>query len=157
MKTGNVILAIFLWLCIPASVGIGFAFGVFTGNAMCLIGAPLFLFILGLIVLLTGMEQKPSSVPIRPKVIQQPIQSPGKAYCQMCGKPKGFVQFYLVTKDGKSLNVCEKCADEIEKKDKGINKNNLVNEDEVLKVLKLRYAKGEITKEQFEQMRKDLE
>jgi ribosome-binding protein aMBF1 (putative translation factor) len=41
-----------------------------------------------------------------------------KLYCQMCGKPKGFDQFYLVTKEGKSLNVCEQCSDEIEKKDK---------------------------------------
>jgi len=30
-------------------------------------------------------------------------------------------------------------------------------EDEAIKVLKLRYAKGEITKEQYEQMKKDLE
>ena len=78
-------------------------------------------------------------------------------HCQICGKPKGFDQFYLVTKDGRSLNVCEQCADEIEKKDKGINQNNVVVENEFLKVLKLRYAKGEITKEEFDQMRKDLE
>jgi hypothetical protein len=30
-------------------------------------------------------------------------------------------------------------------------------EDEALKVLRMRYAKGEITREEFEQMKKDLE
>jgi len=79
-----------------------------------------------------------------------------KEECQMCGKPKGFDQFYLVTKGGRSLNVCEQCADEIDKEDIGGNKKTEVDGDEALKVLKLRYAKGEITKEQFEQMKKDL-
>jgi len=83
--------------------------------------------------------------------------SPVKEECQMCGKPKGFDQFYLVTKGSRSLNVCEQCADEIEKEDKGSNKKTVVTEDEALKVLKLRYAKGEVTKEQYEQMKKDLD
>jgi hypothetical protein len=78
-------------------------------------------------------------------------------YCQRCGKPKGFEQFYLVTKGNKSLDVCERCADEIDNDDEGSNKKNDMAEDEALKILKLRYAKGEITKEQFELMKKDLE
>ncbi|MCX6672143.1 MAG: hypothetical protein NTX92_09515, partial [Euryarchaeota archaeon] len=72
MKTGNVILAIFLWLCIPLSFGIGFLFGVFGGGPMCIIGPPLLFFILGLIALLTGMEKKHQPPPLQPVAIQQP-------------------------------------------------------------------------------------
>jgi hypothetical protein len=72
MKTGNVILAIFLWLCIPIALGVGFAFDVFgRGNGVCTIGAPLILFVLGLVVLFTGIENKPQSPSIKPVVIQQ--------------------------------------------------------------------------------------
>ena len=39
----------------------------------------------------------------------------------------------------------------------GKTKDILETDDEALKVLKLRYAKGEITKEEYEQMKKDLE
>lgn len=72
MKTGNVILAIFLWLCIPGSVGVGVAFGLFTGNFMCLIGGPFLFFILGLIALVTGIEKKPNSSSTHPITINQP-------------------------------------------------------------------------------------
>jgi len=34
--------------------------------------------------------------------------------CQMCGKPKGFQQFYLVTEGSKGFNICEQCAEKIE-------------------------------------------
>jgi hypothetical protein len=74
MKTGNVILAIFLWLCIPVSFAIGLLFGVFGGGPMCVIGSPLLFFILGLIALLTGMEKKHQPPSLQPAVIQQPIQ-----------------------------------------------------------------------------------
>jgi uncharacterized membrane protein len=209
MKTGNVILAIFLWLCIPASFIFGGLFGLFGGGigggVICAIGAPLIFFILGLIVLLTGREKnfRPSSsqhVVVQQQTIpNRTYHSSIEEYCQMCGKPKGFQQFYLVTRGNKSLNVCEHCADEIDKEDDKLkNKKqsvaeceicgelkdprllkvvlvdgnefflcekcrNNVNEkteqksqDEAIKIIKLRYAKGEITKEQFEQMKKDL-
>jgi len=74
LKTGNVILAIFLWLCIPASFFLGGIFGIvgggIGGGAMCAIGAPLILFILGLVALITGME-KPSVQPIQPVVVEK--------------------------------------------------------------------------------------
>ena len=62
MKVGNVILAIFLWLCIPAAFFFGFLFGIFTFNPFLLIlfafGLPILFFILGLVVLLSGREKE---------------------------------------------------------------------------------------------------
>jgi hypothetical protein len=58
MKTGNVILAIFLWILIPISIFISIFPGTIDEVKMiCTIIAPLFLFILGLVTLLTGMEK----------------------------------------------------------------------------------------------------
>jgi hypothetical protein len=57
MKLGNVILAIFLWLCIPASFvfgAMGYAFG---GRQICMF-VPVLLFILGIVALITGRETK---------------------------------------------------------------------------------------------------
>lgn len=76
-------------------------------------------------------------------------------YCQICGKPKGFQQFFLVTKENRSLNVCEECANEVDNEDT-IDETKKSN-DAPLNILKTRYAKGEITKEQYDQMKKDLE
>jgi hypothetical protein len=61
MKTGNVILAIFLWLWVPPLFFIGI-FGLFGGYSIFAIGIALLLFILGLIALLTGMEKKPQPI-----------------------------------------------------------------------------------------------
>jgi hypothetical protein len=83
MKIGNVILAIFLWLCIPASFAIGVIFGLFTGGVgggvICAIGAPLIFFILGTIALLTGMEKTPQPPVSKPTVMPQPIQPPSSS------------------------------------------------------------------------------
>lgn len=60
MKTGNVILAIFLFLCIPASFVFGGFFGLLGGGTgggfICAIIAPIVFFLLGIIALITGME-----------------------------------------------------------------------------------------------------
>ncbi len=60
MKIGNVILAIFLWLCIPATFFIGAITSAFggrsSGGEICAIIGPLLLFILGLIILIKGIE-----------------------------------------------------------------------------------------------------
>jgi amino acid transporter len=76
MKTGNVILAIFLWLCIPTSIGIGFIMGLFTGSPICIIVGPLIFFILGFAAFVTGMEKKPQPPSSQPIIIQQPVQPP---------------------------------------------------------------------------------
>jgi len=82
--------------------------------------------------------------------------------CEIYNKPKGSEQLYLVTKDNWSRNVSEQCADEIDKEDKvRIEKSSVADtendkEDDPLLVLQLRYVQGEITKEQYEQMKKDL-
>ena len=64
MRLGNVILAIFLWLCIPASLVVGIILGAFAiigGNNLigcicCAIGLPVILFILGLVILKKVMD-----------------------------------------------------------------------------------------------------
>ena len=61
MKTGNAILAVFLWLCIPATFWYGAFFSVIGGfmdDGVCVIIGPILFFILGLIALITGMEPK---------------------------------------------------------------------------------------------------
>ena len=122
MKIGNVILAIFLWLCIPASFFLGGIFGFFGGGVgggvLCAVISPLVLFILGLIALITGMESKS-------QVVKQDITIKD-------------VRSDFDDRNGKTKDILE-------------------TDDEALKVLKLRYAKGEITKEEYEQMKKDLE
>ena len=78
--------------------------------------------------------------------------------CQICGIPKGDKHFYVVNKKDQKLIVCGKCVEpyrnEIAMKNKEIKQTS---DDESLNILKTRYAKGEITKEQYEQMKKDLE
>ena len=44
----------------------------------------------------------------------------------------------------------------IVEKDEGSRDTEVTQEDDVLKMLNLRYAKGEITKEEYEQMKKDI-
>ena len=65
MKTGNVVFAIFLWLCIPV-VGLlsGFAGGMSRGSGdaqMCCFTSSAILFIVGLVVLFMGMD-KPTPI-----------------------------------------------------------------------------------------------
>jgi len=78
--------------------------------------------------------------------------------CQICGIPKGDQHFYVVNdKDHKSI-VCGRCVEPFRKEIAMKNKETIKTaDDESLNILKTRYAKGEITKEQYEQMRKDLE
>ena len=76
MKVGNVILAIFLWLCIPIAFLVGSFFGIgatlfggsVEGAMCCTFGAPLILFILGLVILIIGIE-KPK--PIEKELVEE--------------------------------------------------------------------------------------
>lgn len=62
MKVGNVILAIFFWLCIPTAFFFGTFFGIvgggIRGGFVFGIGLPLLLFLLGVIALWTGREKE---------------------------------------------------------------------------------------------------
>ena len=75
--------------------------------------------------------------------------------CPQCGKD--FRDF----KNQKSPipNVGKKIGEykEILQNKSNKNKPNNKDEDDPLKILKIRYAKGKITKEEFEQMKKDIE
>ena len=110
MKTGNVILAIFLWLCIPATFFFGGFLGYFTGGIVgVIIGAiilPLMFFLIGLVVLIMGMEKKPK--PYRQSLITtpQPIESSSKkqnTFCKECG-----------AKCDPTDKFCENCGEKIE-------------------------------------------
>lgn len=78
MKAGNVILAIFLWLCIPAAIFFGVLGAVAGGGGEICILAPVILFILGLIALITAREDKVITV-IEPK-------NKANRYCPNCGR-----------------------------------------------------------------------
>lgn len=81
MKIGNVILAIFLWIMIPVAFVIGVALGFLTFNPVMVIilgfGGPILLFILGLIVLLSGRETEP---------YKPPVQKKDDRRCPECGR-----------------------------------------------------------------------
>jgi CBS domain containing-hemolysin-like protein len=86
MKTGNVILAIFIWLMIPVLGGISFLFGAFysatsgdsSGGMLCCLIVPCILFIVGLLVLLHGRDT-PKNIPIqKPREVDR--------YCPNCGR-----------------------------------------------------------------------
>ncbi len=89
MKTGNVILAIFLWLCIPVSLLFGVLGLAFGGGAVCML-MPIILFILGLVALITAREDKVITV-IDPK---QNVDR----YCPNCGR-----------KIPHDVNICPYC------------------------------------------------
>ena len=127
MKTGNVILAIFLWLCIPASFVLGimsFALSNIGGTTttegvVCMIGGPLILFILGLVVLITGMD--------KPKHATSKHED---RFCPNCGRvipldakmcPYCGNDFQTISKENK-VKLKEK--DEVEKKEGKSRKTN---------------------------------
>ncbi|MCJ7826053.1 SHOCT domain-containing protein [Patescibacteria group bacterium] len=43
-----------------------------------------------------------------------------------------------------------------DKRDTESNEDEMINEDTALEILKKRYAKGELTKRQFQEMKKDI-
>ena len=77
--------------------------------------------------------------------------------CDRCGKRILPIDATYINKNGRRLTVCHDCGEKILKdKTEDLAKKS-DKEDEAIKTLKLRYAKGEITKEEYEQMKKDLE
>lgn len=76
-----------------------------------------------------------------------------QAECEICGKLKDTRELEVTNVGSNELYLCEKCRKLNEKKTEKTN----VGDNEPVKILKTRYAKGEITKEEFEQMKKDLE
>lgn len=81
------------------------------------------------------------------------VRKDSEAECDLCGKLKNTKYMKVLHLDGEELFLCEKCGNQVTGKSKKISET----EDDALKVLKLRYAKGEITKEDYEQMKKDIE
>jgi len=75
------------------------------------------------------------------------------AECESCEDLFSSDALEVYDVDGKELYLCEECGKKVVEKTKETTKT----EDEALNVLRLRFAKGEITKEEFKQMKKDLE
>jgi hypothetical protein len=99
MKVGNVILAIFLWLCIPFSFIFGTFFGLFAtlegdgseGLFICAGLPSIILFILGLIILILGIEK---DIPQRDIEAKSSIR-----FCPNCGRNIPF-----------DANICPYCV-----------------------------------------------
>ena len=99
MKVGNAILAIFLWLLIPVAFFLGvigsIPFMIGGGNSteifFCMIIIPIVLFILGLVVLILGIEKD-----IPPKVIEE---KSFLRFCPNCGRNIPF-----------DANICPYCG-----------------------------------------------
>jgi len=96
--------------------------------------------IIGTVFLLAGL--------LAPEEKEYQISS--MAVCGGCGKLKNRRDVKVCDVHGRKLFLCEKCVNQVTGK-------TPETENDALKVLKLRYAKGEITKEQYEQMKKDIE
>jgi RNA polymerase subunit RPABC4/transcription elongation factor Spt4 len=114
MKVGNVILAIFLWLCIPASLLVS-VFATLGGasateGVICMIGAPLILFILGLVILIKGMD--------KPKHTTSKHE---ERFCPNCGR--------VIPLDAK---MCPYCGNDFQSISKE-NKVKFIVKDEVEK------------------------
>jgi uncharacterized membrane protein len=124
-------------------------FGGGSNWAPAMSGFGIILLIVGFIVAIVGVSRE-----------EKQKKLPDDVKCQICGIPKGDQHFYVVNKKDKKLVVCGQCVEpfrkEIATENKAIEKPSTTS-DESLNILKTRYAKGEITKEQFEQMKKDLE
>ena len=77
-----------------------------------------------------------------------------KAECEVCGNQFDSKDLN-VRKVGKNeLFVCKDCWKKLS--NELLNKESN-NDEDLLKILKTRYVKGEITKKEFEQMKKDIE
>lgn len=92
MKTGNVILAIFLWLCIPAALFFASLNAAFShGGEICMI-TPIALFFLGLVALITGREHSNNTIIYQQKTSYSSEDNPNneiikkEKYCIECGK-----------------------------------------------------------------------
>jgi len=83
---------------------------------------------------------------------KQRNQDSSMAECESCEDLFSSDALEVYDVDGKELYLCEECWKKVNEKTKEITKT----EDEAIKVIKLRYAKGEITKEEFEEMKKNL-
>ncbi len=84
--------------------------------------------------------------------IDEEYKKPSMAECELCEKLKDTRDLKLYNVEGRELYLCQKCGNKVSDK----NIKTPENEDEAIKHIRMRYAKGEITKEQYEQMKKDL-
>jgi len=122
MKIGNILLAIFLWFLAFISLLIGTIFKALplpigdtsTFDFVCMLGAPLVFFILGIVVLLFGLRKTPSQQ--QPVIIQQPSQkevSEPDRRCPSCGRTIPFIANvcpYCGKKFGEHQTVKDKCS-----------------------------------------------
>ena len=105
MKTANVILGIFLWLCIPASMVLGLMFGISyaigsggsSEGMVCCIVLPAILFILGLAVMLMGRDKTETRIDSKKK---------SDRYCPNCGRGIPF--------DARTCPYCSKKFNDLE-------------------------------------------
>jgi hypothetical protein len=103
------------------------------------------LLIVGFIVSLVG-----GLTPEKEKKVSDDVK------CEICGIPRGDQHFYVVNDKDRKLIVCGQCVEPF-RKEIAMKNKTIEQPSEALNILKTRYAQGEITKEQFEQMKKDLE
>ena len=104
------------------------------GGAICVLAG----LIISIVLIAMGAAQPPDKV-------NKQSDSHYDRHCPNCGRSIPF--------DARACPYCAKkfIVETTSKVDK------IKSDDEPLQILKSRYAKGEITKEEFEQMKKDLE
>lgn len=138
-----------------------------TGQSMIMFGT--IFFVVGFIVCIAGLvapSKKSITANGSKKELKLPIignavkdfkdknQGISRVECEICGNLYNHDVLHLFEVNGNDKLLCKGCADKFSDDEK---KNSEISEEKAIEILKIRYAKGEVTKKEYEEMKKDLE
>jgi len=105
--------------------------------------------IVGFILCIAGIAAPSKTKENSPKKIKKSV-----AECEMCGHLFDTAILQLGTVNGKELLLCKTCRNKFS--DKTSNAELKTDNKDPVEILKLRYARGEVTREEYGQIIKDI-